>query len=398
MASTRSVSRYSNRSESYVYPHSAIHPLTLPNTPPFIVPTCSSPIPSLRSPSPYPLEEAEWSLRSRSCTPSLPSHLPVDPTANAPASWFHLSRTPLQLLGEGQVKGRREASWMEDEERARRDEEQQRVRDYAHRVRCRVRAEARRERAEAERRTSALPLPVQQLVYGRTCALPAGAPATRPTAAEEEKEQTSSAGPLRLDELQSSQQTPARPPTASVAPVRWNVDAAALSKAEAAAYQRRIHRLAGYRERQEALRVKAALGHQPSALQPSPPSPPQLPPPPPAPKAPRRPRSLPSVSTPVSPRSTSASASALIDLTAVWGDIERRLLRLDVAVAPLCRCSEGGGQGVGRGLIHRDGCVWTGREREYARAMLSWCEELERARGHEAMGRLREERRNGRDV
>jgi hypothetical protein len=59
-----------------------------------------------------------------------------------------------------------------------------------------------------------------------------------------------------------------------------------------------------------------------------------------------------------------------------------------VAIAPLCRCSEGGGEG-GTRLTHRDGCQWKGREEEYRTSMIAACMQLQRVKDEEDMLQLR---------
>ena len=394
--STRSVRPSSHlRPSNRVHAHSHIHPLTISNLPPFTVTPYHSSIAPRFAPSTSP-PSPTFSTRGR-CTPSLPSHAPVDPTANAPPPFVRLLRPPpLQSLGEGEVAVRREAGWLEEEEGARRVEEEERVAEYRRRVRGRVREREWRRRQEEEERTRSLPLSMQQLVYGRGGAAQAEC---RQQGHEQAKEQlTCDSRPLVVDDLRTSVQSE----SFEAERRRLALLCDRPSRAEEATYQRRIHCLASLRERQEALRIKAAFAQQrqrppqrpPPQAAPPPapqsPSPPPPPPPPPARPAPNQRHFLSSfisASMPVSPRHFPSTSK----LPRVWDELQRRLLRLDVAIGPLCACSQGGGQGVGRGLVHLSGCQWRGREDDYARALLRWCEELERARGEEAVQRLREQ-------
>ena len=373
-SSTRSVSRISNLLESYVYPHSAVHPLTLPDctNPPFIVTPYRdrSSVPGLYDPSPS--SPSSSASRGR-CTPSLPSSVLVDPTGNGPASFWRLFRgaaSSLQGQGVGEVRGRREAGWQQEEEHRRREEETQRVLHYRKCVHDRLRAYEKRRRQEAEERTRALPLALQQLVYGR-----------RPhQEAEQRTEQKEAARPpLRVRQLQDSID---EPQTTACAAQSTKSVVAASSRAEEAAYALRIRRLASHRERQEALRVRALtqrrLSRRQSAI--APPiveAPPAPPPPPSLPRRPSRRRVFHPMSVPSSPRSALSPGPP----QGLWDALQLRLSRLNAAVAPLCRCSEGGGQGVGRGVPHREGCRYRGDEAAYALTMLRCLEELERVRG-----------------
>ena len=378
-----------------------IHPHLLDPSPlsPFIITPYHPSITPRFAPSTTPSSPTP-SARGR-CTPSIPFDAAVDPTANAPPPFVRLLRpASLQLgEGEGEVAVRREAGWLEEDEWVRRVEEEELVVEYRARVKERVRQRERRRRKEEEERTRSLPLAMQQLVYGSA----GGQAECRQPGREKAKELLSGDNrPLLVDDLRVS----GRSESHEVERQRHALLFGRPSRAEAASYQRRIHRLAGLRERQEALRVKTALAAQrqrrrrqpPVESEPPPevesqPSPPSPTPAPPVHRAPRLRASArftpwASVSVPASPRQCPSSS---LQLPVVWDELQRRLLRLDVAIGPLCACSAGGGQGVGRGLVHASSCQWQGREVDYAQALLGWCEELERARGEEAVQRLQEQ-------
>ena len=181
---SRPFSRYSNLSESYVYPHTDIHPLTLPdsqtNNKPRFNPTTKPPPPppqhSIFTPptphsptTPY-TPHSHWS-GADVCLPraSTPAAVHVDPTYNAPLSaalaTASLDRFPLSALSANALHRNRQAVQEDEEEGRRRKDEQARVRYARQAARRRVGEEERRRREEAERRIQQLPLHVRQLVY-----------------------------------------------------------------------------------------------------------------------------------------------------------------------------------------------------------------------------------------
>ena len=187
----RSSSRYSNLSESYVYPNSDIHPLTVRdnNKPRFnttIKPTPPTPQPSIFQPttpalstSPHPHQPqyydenaVSWCLPPR-CTTAAAVH--TDPTHNAPLSKAlaaaSLTRHALESLETHNsaagvvIRRSRWAVEAEEEEARRREEEVGRVHGARRAAKERVVEGERRKREMADRRMQQLPLHVRQLVY-----------------------------------------------------------------------------------------------------------------------------------------------------------------------------------------------------------------------------------------
>ena len=193
----RSFSRYSNRPSSYVYPHTDIHPLTLPDNnlsnhskPHFDTTTRPTPSPPphsifLPTATPHPHPHSPSASVSHSqlggvdvCLPraATPSSVHVDPTYNAPLSValaaasldrFPLSALSANTLHASTVYRSRQAVEDDEEEGRRRADEACRVKAARQAARRRAAEEERRRREEADRRIQQLPLHVRQLVYQR---------------------------------------------------------------------------------------------------------------------------------------------------------------------------------------------------------------------------------------
>ena len=448
---SRPFSRYSNLSESYVYPHTDIHPLTLldGDKPRFDARAKPPPPPQQQSifqpnltPAALPpsLYAPQWQYGADLCLPrvSTPSAVHVDPTYNAPLSAAlaaaSLDRFPLRALSANTLHRSRQAVEEDEEDGRRRKDEQQRVRQARQAARRRVAGEECRRRDEAERRIQQLPLHVRQLVYQKweetppvddtllhtTQAAAVSDEAENGTAAVHLPAATTAANTQRtmhiheLDDCAPCKQTAsARRSDDTVATIRHGVNGSwgaqsALSRDEQRVFQLRVQQLAKHKERLELHRLVAwrkedaqrrkeqkaqSRQHQQEAAAK------QLEsqqhndtartaqPPPPAPRPARQPSRRQAASAPPSPRSSSRSGA----LSWLYDELERRLRALgDVSLAPLCGCSQGGGRGgVGRGVLHGvAGCEWSGRDEAYAMKLLERVEELERAEGERRLSHI----------
>ena len=436
----RPFSRSSNLSESYVYPHTDIHPLTLADTskPRFHTTTKPTPPPleqSIFLPT-SPLPPSPSASLVDLCLPrtSTPACVHVDPTYNAPLSvalaGASLDRFALSTLSANTLHRSRQAVEEDEEEGRRRKDEEVRVKYARQAARRRVAEEERRKREEVDRRIQRLPLHVRQLVYQRweqatttnETQLQTSEVATVSENASVNSQTTQPAATAApdtqhtmyvhdLEDPALANQTAAtQRPDGTTAAVRHDSGSVGgrpvMSRDEQRLFQLRVQQLARHKERLELHRVIAlrkqeaahrqhekqerrkqqqeAAMHQRQQQQHEDTIRATQPPPPA--HGQRRPLRH-SASVPATPRNRPPMLSWLYD------ELERRLRTLgDVSVAPLCACSRGGGGGVGRGLTHLTACVWVGRDEAYAMKLLERVEELERAKAEQVQEEKEQQR------
>ena len=442
---TRPFSRYSNLSESYVQPHSAIHPLTLTDSNKPRFDTTSRPTPlqleqSIFSPdTPLPASpSASSQSQLYGADLCLSRASSVDPTGNAPLSAVlaaaSLDRFPLSALSANTLHRSRQAVEDDEEDGRRRKDEQLRVKRARQSASRRVAEEERKRRDEADRRIQQLPLHVRQLVYQRW---------EQTATADETTLQTTQSAAVDVKIVVGNVDNPTCPaadthrtmhvhdlddttlPNQTVVTQKPNDTTAMIphvgsgsnssrvlmSRDEQRLFQLRVQQLARHKERLELHRVIAArkveterkqkekqqrreqqqqaalLLHQQKQQQQQ--------------NETTRTTQPAARYRPVVRRPSSVSAAPRgrpAMLSWLYEELQRRLRALgDVSLAPLCECSRGGGGGgVGRGLVHTVGCEWIGRNEAYATRLLERVEELERVKAdqvHERDTPHRSERR-----